>query len=179
MSPEVILDFWFDEIQPAQWWKKVPAFDQQIRRRFGQWLLAARTGELDHWAVDAWGTLALVIVLDQFSRNIYRDSAEAFAGDARALALASVAVDAGWDQQLNNAQKHFLYMPFMHSESLALHDRALQLFSALEGEDPAAFERRHRDIIERFGRYPHRNEALGRVSTAEELAFLQTPGSRF
>lgn len=179
MDPQLILQFWFEQTQPAQWWKKDPAFDQLIRKRFGGWLQAARRGALAEWATHAQGALALVILLDQFSRNIFRDKAEAFAADDQALSVARHAVDSGWDQSLNNTQKHFLYMPFMHSESLAVHDRALQLFSALEGEDPAAFERRHRDIIERFGRYPHRNEALGRVSTAEELAFLKEPGSRF
>lgn len=179
MDAQVVLDFWFSEIQPAQWWKKDPEFDHQIRQRFGPWLDAARLGDLEHWRANALGALALVIVLDQFSRNIYRESARAFAADAQALAIAMAVVDAGWDQQLTSQQKHFLYMPFMHSESLPVHERALLLFGALEGDDPAGFERRHWDIIRRFGRYPHRNAVLRRESTAEELVFLQQPGSRF
>lgn len=179
MDPQAILDFWFDEIKPAQWWKKDPAFDQLIARRFGHWLEAARTGALDSWAETARGALALVIVLDQFSRNIYRNQALAFAADEQALVVATAAIDAGLDAQLNQPQKQFLYMPFMHSESLAVHQRAMALFSALDGDDSAAFERRHMEIIERFGRYPHRNAILGRVSTEAELAFLRQPGSRF
>jgi len=123
------------------------------------------------------GRLAEILVLDQFSRHIHRDTPGAFAQDPMALALAQEAVALGIDQDLEKSRRHFLYMPYMHSESLVIHDRALELFEALGVA--VDFEIRHRDIIERFGRYPHRNETLGRKSTAEEIEFLKQPGSSF
>lgn len=177
--PDDILRFWFDEIAPAQWWKVDPAFDAAIAQRFGALHAAAVQGELFEWRKDADGRLAEVIVLDQFSRNIHRGTPGAFAADPMALALAQEAVAGGYDLRLAPERRVFLYMPCMHSESRRVHEEAERLFTALGIQDNLDFERRHRAIIERFGRYPHRNAILGRTSSAEELAFLQTPGSSF
>lgn len=177
--PDDILRFWFDEIKPAQWWKVDPAFDAAIAQRFGALHAAAVQGELFEWRKDADGRLAEVIVLDQFSRNIHRGTANAFAADPMALALAQEAVAAGHDLRLAPERRIFLYMPYMHSESRRVHEEAERLFTALGIQDNLDFERRHKAIVERFGCYPHRNAILGRTSSAEELAFLQTPGSSF
>ncbi len=174
-----VLEFWFEELTPGQWFRKDPDLDVAIRRRFGATLEAARRAELWTWRGSARGRLAEVIVLDQFSRHIHRDGAEAFAGDDLALVLAQEAVLAGLDASLSDAERAFLYMPYMHSESLVVHDEALRLFARPGLEDNLRFERRHRDILVRFGRYPHRNALLGRISTEEELAFLAGPGSSF
>ena len=178
-TPADILDFWFAEIQPAQWWNKSDDFDRLIATRFGAALQAAARCELYAWRVTPAGRLAEVIVLDQFSRNINRGEAQAFANDALALGLAQEAVAAGADRLLAPAERAFLYMPYMHSESAAIHALAVALFSQPGLEHNLDFELRHTAIIDRFGRYPHRNAALGRASTAEEAAFLQTPGSSF
>ena len=178
-TPADILDFWFSEIQPAQWWSKSDDFDRLIATRFGAVLQAAARCELYAWRATPAGRLAEVIVLDQFSRNIHRGKAAAFANDALALGLAQEAVAAGADKGLLLAQRAFLYMPYMHSESAAIHALAVALFSQPGLEHNLDFELRHKAIIDRFGRYPHRNAALGRASTAEEAAFLQTPGSSF
>lgn len=174
-----VLDFWFGELAPAQWFRKDPGLDAEIARRFGARLDAARRGELWAWRADPRGRLAEVIVLDQFSRNIHRDTGEAFAADVLALVLAQEAVVRGDDRALSMAERAFLYMPYMHSESLVVHDEALRLFDQPGLEDNLRFEHRHREILVRFGRYPHRNAALGRVSTAGERAFLAQPGSSF
>lgn len=178
-TPADILDFWFSEIQPAQWWSKSDDFDRLIAARFGAVLQAAARCELYAWRATPAGRLAEVIVLDQFSRNINRGEAQAFANDALALGLAQEAVAAGADKGLLLAQRAFLYMPYMHSESAAIHALAVALFSQPGLEHNLDFELRHKAIIDRFGRYPHRNAVLGRASTAEEAAFLQTPGSSF
>lgn len=178
-TPADILDFWFSEIQPAQWWSKSDDFDRLIAARFGAVLQAAARCELYAWRATPAGRLAEVIVLDQFSRNIHRGEAQAFANDALALGLAQEAVAAGADKGLLLAQRAFLYMPYMHSESAAIHALAVALFSQPGLEHNLDFELRHKAIIDRFGRYPHRNAVLGRASTAEEAAFLQTPGSSF
>lgn len=178
-TPADILDFWFSEIQPAQWWSKSYDFDRLIAIRFGAVLQAAARCELYAWRATPAGRLAEVIVLDQFSRNINRGEAQAFANDALALGLAQEAVAAGADKGLLLAQRAFLYMPYMHSESAAIHALAVALFSQPGLEHNLDFELRHKAIIDRFGRYPHRNAVLGRASTAEEAAFLQTPGSSF
>lgn len=174
-----VINFWFTELTPKHWFSKDDRLDHDIRTRFGPLLLAASRGELWRWRETPEGRLAEILVLDQFSRNIHRDTPSAFSQDAVALVLAQEAVVAGADQALTVAQRAFLYMPYMHSESLVIHDQALGLFSQPGLEDNLRFEIRHRDIIERFGRYPHRNAILGRDSTAEELAFLQEPGSSF
>lgn len=177
--PDDILRFWFEEITPAQWWKVDPAFDAMIAQRFGALHAAAVQGELFGWRGDAAGRLAEVIVLDQFSRNIHRGTPGAFAADPMALVLAQEAVAVGHDLQLPPERRVFLYMPFMHSESRRVHEEAERLFIALGIQDNLDFERRHKAIVDRFGRYPHRNAILGRASSAEEIAFLETPGSSF
>lgn len=179
MTPEAVLRFWFEETNPEQWWSAPPAFDALVRARFGAVHAAARRGELYGWRTGAEGRLAEVIVLDQFSRNIHRGTAEAFAADGMALVLAQEAVSRGLDRALPVPRRAFLYLPYMHSESLLIHEQAVQLFGQPGLESQLDFERRHKRILERFGRYPHRNAVLGRVSTAEELAFLRESGSSF
>ena len=179
MTPADIARFWFDETAPAQWWRADPAFDAQVRERFGALLLAALAGELHAWRATAEGRLAEVIVLDQFSRNIHRGTPGAFAADPMALALAQEAIAGGHDQALPVAQRAFLYMPYMHSESRAIHAIAEQLFATPGLEANRDSGLRHRAIIERFGRYPHRNAILGRLPTPEETEFLKQPGSGF
>ncbi|TFH86410.1 DUF924 domain-containing protein [Billgrantia azerbaijanica] len=176
---DAVLDFWFRELAPAQWFRKDPALDAAIAERFGALLDAAVRGELWTWRRSPPGRLAEVIVLDQFSRNTHRDTPRAFAADPIALVLAQEAVAQGLDQALPTRRRVFLYMPYMHSESLAIHDEALRLFDQPGLEENLRYERHHRDILVRFGRYPHRNAILGRESTPEELAFLEQPGSSF
>ena len=179
MTPQNILNFWFTEIDPALWWKKDATFDELIRTRFGATHQQAIHGELVHWRVDAHGRLAEIIVLDQFSRNLYRDSGQAFANDLAALVLAQHTIQLGLDQALSTIEKSFLYLPFMHSESLAIHEQAVNLYSIKGLEFNLAFELKHKVIIERFGRYPHRNAVLNRQSSQDELLFLQQPNSGF
>lgn len=179
MRPEAVIDFWFGELAPAQWFRKDPALDDAIRRRFATCHAAATRGELWHWRDSARGRLAEVIVLDQFSRNLYRDSPLAYACDAQALVLAQEAVAQGADRHLDAPWRAFLYLPYMHSESLLIHDEALRLFDQPGLEENLRHEQRHRQVIVRFGRYPHRNAALGRPSTPEERAFLAQPGASF
>jgi uncharacterized protein (DUF924 family) len=176
---EQVLRFWFTETTPAQWWSADPQFDQLIARRFGALHASAAKSELFAWRATTKGRLAEVIVLDQFSRNVHRGSALAFANDPLALALAQEAVAAGADAALTQSERMFLYMPYMHSESRAIHVQAERLFRANGEGGGIDSELKHKAIIDRFGRYPHRNAALARESTAEELAFLQEPGSRF
>jgi uncharacterized protein (DUF924 family) len=179
MNYQDVLNFWFEELEPKQWWVKDDAFDQLIKTRFGQVLQEAALGECWQWRNCASGRLAEVIVLDQFSRNIYRNKPQSFAQDALALVLAQEAVRAGADQVLSIQEKCFLYMPYMHSESLVIHDQAVLLFDQPGLENNYGFELKHKVIIERFGRYPHRNAILGRKSTPEEKEFLLQPGSGF
>lgn len=178
-NPEHILDFWYKEVTPEQWWIKSDVFDQWIAQRFGTLLLAAERCELYAWRETAKGRLAEIIVLDQFSRNIYRDTPRAFANDALALGLAQTAVALKADRALDSSEKAFLYMPYMHSESPMIHTLAVSLFSQKDMEASLSFEYQHKAIIDRFGRYPHRNDILGRPSTPEEVVFLATPGSSF
>ena len=179
MQPQPILHFWFTELTPKQHYAKDTALDEAIRTRFGGTLEAAARCELFAWRATPEGRLAEVLVLDQFSRNVYRDTPRAFAQDALALALAQELVASGQDRSLPLAQRSFAYMPYMHSESALVHTQAVALFSQPGMEDTLRFELRHKDIIDRFGRYPHRNALLVRTSTAEELAFLNEPGSSF
>jgi len=174
-----IINFWFEEISPQQWWVKDAAFDRMLTERFQATLNSAIQGELYIWRQSALGRLAEILVLDQFSRNIYRDEARAFLADPLALALAQEAIHQGADKEVSLSQQKFIYMPYMHSESLLIHEQAVELFSKPGLEDNLAFEHKHKKIIERFGRYPHRNSLLGRDSTAEEVAFLTEPGSSF
>jgi uncharacterized protein (DUF924 family) len=174
-----ILDFWFKEITPEQWWKVDPAFDSQIANRFGDIHAQAIRAELFTWRVTPHGRLAEVIVLDQFSRNIHRGTRRAFEADTLALALAQEAVSAKADAELTQEERIFLYMPYMHSESKRIHVVAERLFRENAPKGNHDFELRHKAIIDRFGRYPHRNVMMGRESTPEELAFLIEPGSSF
>ncbi len=178
MYPSV-LEFWFSEISPTQWWKVDPAFDRLIADRFGELHRRAVCAELFAWRAEPRGRLAEIIVLDQFSRNLYRNDPRAFAADPMALALSQEAVAAGADLALSPDERVFLYLPYMHSESRAIHEIAERLFAAHTPKNNHDFELRHKAIIDRFGRYPHRNAVLGRASTPEELAFLAEPGSSF
>ncbi len=174
-----ILTFWFEEVQPAQWFKKDGEFDRLITKRFAETHARAARCELFSWRETAEGRLAEIIVLDQFSRNMFRGSKEAFANDRLALVLAQEAVALKLDQQLAAAKRGFIYLPFMHSESRLIHEVAEDIYLRHGVESSLAWELKHKAIIDRFGRYPHRNEVLGRQSTREELEFLQQPNSSF
>lgn len=179
MAYDDIITFWFDELEPSQWWKVDTELDRRIARRFGSAHGQATRGELAHWRDCPVGRLAEVLVLDQFSRNIWRNTPKAFAQDAMALVLAQEAVRTQADRAVDIHQRRFFYMPHMHSESAEIHRQAIELFDQPGLEDNLRFELLHRDIIQRFGRYPHRNAILGRPSTQAELEFLQQPGSSF
>lgn len=179
MTPDNILSFWFKEIEPKQWFVKDLSFDQLLIERFSDIHKKASQCELYDWRTTAEGCLAEVIILDQFSRNMFRDKANAFASDPLALALAQSAIATGKDKDLTPTQRTFLYMPFMHSESLKVHDVAVKLFTDNGIQGNLDFEIKHRDIIEKYGRYPHRNAVLGRESSPEEIEFLAQPGSSF
>jgi uncharacterized protein (DUF924 family) len=170
---ESILDFWFNYLISAQWWKKDPDLDQVIRSRFASIHHQATLGELSDWRNTVEGCLAEVIILDQFSRNIFRDKPQSFAYDGMALVLAQEAIRRALHQQLPPSQRTFLYHPFMHSESLTVHHQAFQLFAEPGLEHSLIFEKKHAEIIKRFGRYPHRNAILGRHSSKEEQLFLR------
>jgi len=192
MTPQDILDFWFgapgslEAGQPRRaWFVKKDAFDAAIRTRFGSTIGAALAGGLREWdELGAQGVLARLLVLDQFTRNAYRDTPQSFAGDALALAAARTLVDAGADRALPPLRRAFVYMPFEHAEDATMQERAVELFSMLAAEHPGFDEmldyaHRHRAVIARFGRFPHRNAILGRASTPEEEDFLKQPGARF
>lgn len=174
-----VLDFWFHELDPKMRFAKDADLDQKIRNRFLQTHSEIMAGKTAGWRSTPEGRLAEIIVLDQFSRNMFRDSAKAFASDALALELAQAAVAAGDDQKLPLEQRAFLYMPYMHSEDRKIHEEAVKLFSQKGLEYNLQYEIAHKKIIDQFGRYPHRNGVLGRTSTAEELNFLKGPGSSF
>ncbi|MDC5851904.1 DUF924 domain-containing protein [Vibrio europaeus] len=174
-----VLDFWFIELEPKDWFVSSSELDKTITSRFGDLLKSAAQSELFTWRDSAKGRLAEVIVLDQFSRNIYRNTPKAFAQDPLALALAQEAISLGLDQKLETKQRSFLYMPFMHSESAIIHQQAIELFNVTGMENNYEFELKHKVIIDRFGRYPHRNDILGRASSPEEVEFLTQPGSSF
>lgn len=179
MDATDILKFWFEELSPKDWFSADPGLDDRIRERFSPLLESARRAELFRWRVNGIGRLAEILVLDQFSRNVYRGTPAAFSADPLALALAQEAVALRCEQDWDPARRAFLYMPFMHSESLIIHEVALQLFSAPGLENNLDFEKRHKAILDRFGRYPHRNRILARSSTPEEEEFLRQPGSSF
>jgi uncharacterized protein (DUF924 family) len=174
-----IIEFWFEEIEPAQRWKKDDAFDALLIDRFSGIHRRASHCELYEWRKEPLGRLAEIIILDQFSRNMFRDTAQAFTTDAMSLTLSQEAIACGADQVLTAVQRSFLYMPFMHSESLAIHEVAVELFRNNGIQSNLDFEFSHKKIIERFGRYPHRNRILERQSTEEEIEFLKQPGSGF
>jgi uncharacterized protein (DUF924 family) len=195
-----IVDFWFvprpGERNAAEasstpaglvardiWFRKDDAFDAGIRERFGVALAAGIAGAFGNWCNEPRGCLARVVLLDQFTRNAFRGTPDAFAGDPGALATAEDAIERRFDRALAPRERWFLYMPFEHSESLAQQDRGVALFEELAAQtgldEPLPWALRHRDVIRRFGRFPHRNDILGRASTPEEVAFLKEPGSRF
>lgn len=197
-APDAVLDFWFGPPGPARdvaarqsalWFGKSAAHDRTVAERFGATLAAAAAQQLEAWSATPRGRLALVIVLDQFPHHVFRDRPQAFATDADALALALAALEAGEDRALTPIERVFLYLPLEHAESLELQERAVSLFEVLAREaEPGERElfdgfldyaRKHRDVVARFGRFPHRNAILGRASTPEEIAFLKLPGSRF
>ncbi|UOO82250.1 DUF924 domain-containing protein [Uruburuella testudinis] len=179
MHSQTILDFWFAEETRPHWFAKSNTFDRLIETRFGEVLKQAAAGGLAHWRTTPEGRLAEIIVLDQFSRNVYRDTPQAFAQDGMALVLAQEAVAQPGFANMPAAQRKFVLMPYMHSESAQIHAQAEPLFAALDDPLTQDFENRHRAIIERFGRYPHRNAILGRTDSAEEAAFLQQEDSSF
>ncbi|HEX7250979.1 MAG TPA: DUF924 family protein [Burkholderiales bacterium] len=172
-----ILRFWFEE-HPKDWFVKNPAFDAEMRARFLALHETAAAGQLAHWADDPRACLALVIVLDQFPRNMFRGQARAFATDAQARAAARVILERGWNQAMSQPQQLFAYLPFEHSEALADQVLCCELMKDFDAEQ-LRYAIRHREIIERFGRFPHRNAILGRESTPAELEFLKQPGSSF
>lgn len=174
-----VLSFWFEEIEAKQWFAADSNFDGLIRQRFLGLMQRAAAAELYSWRTTAEGRLAEIIVLDQFSRNVYRNTPQAFAQDPIALVLAQEAVASGSLGELNPTQRSFLLLPYMHSESRRIHVVAEALYRDFAPADNHDFELRHKAIIDRFGRYPHRNDILGRTSTVEELEFLALPGSRF
>ena len=179
MQAQDILDFWFDPDHRSLWFAKSDEFDAKFRERFQAIHHQAIQAELWSWRKTAEGRLGEIIVLDQFSRNLFRDQPQAFAHDSMALMLAQEAISLQLDAQLSPDHRSFLYMPFMHSESKLIHEFALKLFQRLGNEINLSFEKKHKLIIDRFGRYPHRNAILGRSSTAEELEFLTQPNSSF
>ncbi|OTG64323.1 DUF924 family protein [Acinetobacter silvestris] len=179
MNYQEVIDFWFNPNTQPYWFAKSDEFDQQLHNRFSIALEQARQGEFWEWRKTAEGRLAEIIVLDQFSRNLWRNSPASFAQDPIALVLAQESIHLELDQNLPSEQRAFLYMPFMHSESKLMHEHALQLFESLGNPINLDFEKQHKRIIDRFGRYPHRNEILGRQSTLEELEFLKQPNSHF
>ena len=190
-DPSAVLDFWFGAEGSAEfgtqrkvWFKKDADFDAEIATRFGPVIEQALRGELDAWAASAHGALARIVLLDQFTRNAFRGERRAFAGDAQALAGASAMVGARLDEALPPFMRAFAYMPFEHAEGMTMQDEAVRLFTRLESVAPELahmldYARKHREVVDRFGRFPGRNAALGRQSTAEEAAYLATPGSGF
>lgn len=179
MSPETILDFWFSPEVEAHWFVSDPALDARIAERFGPWVEAALDGKLEDWSFDARGVLALVILLDQFPRNMWRGTAKAFSGDQLAREAADNAVNMALDWELEPKQRTFLYLPFEHSEDIDLQRKAVDLFRERTTPEAAEWADKHLAIIQRFGRFPHRNALLGRATTPEEAEFLKTPGSSF
>jgi uncharacterized protein (DUF924 family) len=166
-----VLEFWFCTLQPADWYKKSDELDAQIRNQFATTHPQVLAGETAHWRDLPEGRLAEIIVLDQFSRNMFRDTAAAFATDAMSLALAQEAVRNGDDKKVDDVKRPFIYMPYMHSESAKIHEQAIALFT---GSGNLGYEVEHKAIIDRFGRYPHRNDILGRPSTTEENDWMQS-----
>ena len=188
VNPQDVLDFWFGPAPVAraraEWFRKDPVFDALIRDRFSSTIEQALSQQLHSWRTAAAGKLALILLLDQFTRNTRRNTPRAFAGDAQALQLAQEMVTLGQDQELSVWQRWFAYLPYEHAESREVQAHSLQLFARLAQQDAAmadahAWAVKHAQVVQRFGRYPHRNLVLGRVSTAEELIFLAQPGSAF
>lgn len=179
ISPKDVLDFWFDPETKSLWFQPTDAFDDSCRQQFGAAIEDAGHGKLDDWQGTPEGSLALLILLDQLTRNVYRGKAQAFAHDAKALAVACNALDAGHDAATEKDRRMFFYLPLEHSEDSADQARSVALFEKLGLPEPLDYAIRHQVIIDRFGRFPHRNAILGRECTAEELAFLKEPRSSF
>ena len=179
MHYQEIITFWFEECSPENWFTRSDELDRIIIKRFSPIHTQASLGECYTWRSSSYGRLAEIIILDQFSRNIYRDSPKAFTQDMQALTLAQEAVTLKTDQDLEETKRTFLYMPYMHSESTIIHSEAERLFKSLPQTQGYKFELKHKAIIDRFNRYPHRNAVLGRTSTEEELNFLKQPESSF
>lgn len=179
VTAEDIIDFWFNAIDSKQWFKKDDDFDLLLIAQFSNLHASAEKSELYHWRRDAQGRLAEIIVLDQFSRNIHRNTPNAFSNDPMALALAQEAVALGCHNELDVIEQSFLFMPYMHSESVSIHEVAVELFNSTGLDKTIEYELKHQAIINKFGRYPHRNEILNRQSTAAEQEFLTQPGSSF
>ena len=197
-TPDAVLDFWFGapgsaaEVAARQrplWFAKSAANDQIVVERFAETLVAASAGRLNRWAATPRGRLALIVVLDQFPHHIHRGHGQSFAYDAQSLALAMEMIRRGEDTRLKPLERVFVYLPLEHAESTEMQDRSVALYDKLAHEAAAAerqlfdgfldYACKHRDVVARFGRFPHRNELLGRISTAEEIEFLKQPGSRF
>lgn len=172
--PEEILAFWFTEPVKSHWFNSSPELDEQIREHFVATWQAAQEGALADWEQTAEGACALVIVLDQFPLNMYRGEARSFSTEAASRQVAARAIARGFDQQLNDEQKVFLYMPYMHSEDLADQERAVAFYEAAGLRENAKYALHHRDIVQRFGRFPHRNHSLGRKNTEAEEAYLHS-----
>jgi uncharacterized protein (DUF924 family) len=179
LTHHAVLNFWFKECTPQQWFKKDAVLDATIEARFGAAIEEGLAGSLDAWTESQAGCLALILILDQFTRNVYRGTPEAFSGDSRALAICTLCCERGYLEHPDHGWRHFMLVPMMHSEDIQVQEASLPLFQEHTDERVYSFATRHRDIIARFGRYPHRNIILGRASTDEELDFLQEPGSSF
>lgn len=180
-NPEInaVLTFWFEESTSEQWFKKSDTYDELIASRFGMLVEKALIGKLDDWQSEKEGLLALILLLDQFTRNIFRDSPKSFAGDEQALELSLEGQRRGYLKELNDNERHFLLVPMMHSESLDIQNASLPLFKQHTNDNVYGYAVAHRDIIEKFERFPHRNQILDRTSTQEEIEFLKQPGSSF
>ena len=179
LTKEDIITFWFEEISPEQWFKKDNKFDAMLLERAGTTVIKALNGQLDRWSKTSTGSVSLVILLDQFTRNIFRDTPKAFSGDEMALVLCQKSINSKWFSELSMTFKQFLLMPMMHSEDISIQEKSLPLFKQHANNRTYEFAVKHRDIIAKFGRFPHRNLILSRPSTEEELMFLNEPGSSF
>ncbi|NOR51063.1 MAG: DUF924 family protein [Gammaproteobacteria bacterium] len=175
MSPETIIDFWFAESSKGLWFRSTPEMDSQLRNRFINTWLAAAEGKFSVWEESPGGALALAIILDQFPLNMFRGKPLTYATEAQARNIVRAAIDRGFDKTLTDEQKCFLYMPFMHSEDMADQERSIELFDQSGLEESIRFAHHHRAIVQRFGRFPHRNKILGRHSTQEEIEYLASP----
>jgi uncharacterized protein (DUF924 family) len=178
-APNDIIQFWFSPETRPHWFLASDAFDARVRERFGALSEQASAGELDDWAKMPEGSLALILLLDQVPRNIHRHTAQAFRSDGKALALAKEAISVGFDMSIGKDERLFFYLPLQHAEDIAAQEEAVRLVEALGDQEHTDYARRHRDIIRRFGRFPHRNAQLGRTFTEAEIEFLKQPGSSF
>lgn len=185
-TPAAVREFWYTELTPKDHYKKSDEIDSKINDRFlsAHTMLVAELGDdpatKDHpWTENPQDTLAAIIVLDQFSRNLFRGTPASFASDNLALALAKMCIEKGWDADIEESRRSFIYLPFMHSENVSDQATCVALFTALGSEGGLDFAQRHQAIIDQFGRFPHRNEILGRTSSKEEIIFLKQPNSGF